>query len=376
MQTIAPRLAAVAAELPRPQWSTDELLSAAKGHLSDKLANMLGILGVRTRYSLLSNLSAVLFQGAEPKADTGATELAVRAARTCLDKAGVPVESIGLVLGVTNGPARLLPSLACDIMAQMPELPRTASNLSIEFMGCSAIAKVMETARWFLTCQPGKRVLVCFMDAPTPMAPPLPDFYRHFSEVDPSQRQATVNVMRGFLFGDAAVAMVLGAEESGPAFGPVASLTNVEAEDAELGTVPDGGADSPIVHGRRGYTLSPDVTPRGAYYARQTVTTLLEGNDKLTNPADAVALLMHTGSTRIIDGLCDEFGVATNSAEVASSYRVLRDYGNTLGCSVPLMLVEPVHRPEGEGLVVAFGLSFSCGAFSITVPEGGWNPQN
>jgi 3-oxoacyl-[acyl-carrier-protein] synthase-3 len=38
------------------------------------------------------------------------------------------------------------------------------------------------------------------------------------------------------------------------------------------------------------------------------------------------------------------------------------------------MLAEPVHRPAGEGLVLAFGLSFSCGAFSMTIPHGGWTP--
>jgi 3-oxoacyl-[acyl-carrier-protein] synthase-3 len=52
----------------------------------------------------------------------------------------------------------------------------------------------------------------------------------------------------------------------------------------------------------------------------------------------------------------------------------LRDYANTIGCSVPLMLAEPVHRLEGQGLLVAFGLSFSCGAFTMTVPPGGWTP--
>ncbi len=50
------------------------------------------------------------------------------------------------------------------------------------------------------------------------------------------------------------------------------------------------------------------------------------------------------------------------------------EYGNTIGCSVPLMLADPVHRSEGEGLMVAFGLSFSCGACTMTVPQGGWTP--
>jgi 3-oxoacyl-[acyl-carrier-protein] synthase-3 len=157
----------------------------------------------------------------------------------------------------------------------------------------------------------------------------------------------------------------------------VASLTNELPEDAELGTVPDGGSDIPVVHGRRLYTLSPDVTQRGAHYAARTLEALVEANHPdvhLKSVADASMLLMHTGSTRILDGLCRQFDVPNDSEMVASSYRVLRDYGNTLGCSVPLMLAEPVTRQPGEGLVMAFGLSFSAGTLTLTVPEAGWTP--
>jgi 3-oxoacyl-[acyl-carrier-protein] synthase III len=370
-----PHLNAVVAQLPAPHWSTQELLDASGGRLSGRLAEMLGGLGVEKRHSVLANYPEVLFEGAEPKADIGATELAVRAARRCLAEAGVAPGSVGLVLGVTSSPGRLLPSLVCDVFAQMPELPREAASLSISHMGCSAVSKVVETARWYLTCNPGKRVLACFMDAITPLSPTLPGRYVHFGGAPPGERQETVNAMHAFLFGDAAVAMVLGADGPGPTFGPVAHLTNELPEDAELGTVPDGGSDVPVVHGRRQYTLSPLVTPRGAHYAERTVAALLAGGGcGLTAPGEASALFMHTGSTRILDALCARFGVAPGSDRAASSYRVLRDYGNTIGCSVPLMLAEPVRREAGEALVVAFGLSFSCGAFAMTVPEGGWTP--
>ncbi|WP_327121707.1 3-oxoacyl-ACP synthase [Nocardia sp. NBC_01730] len=373
--TIDPHLIGIATELPRSVHSTEELLAAGRGHLSDKLETMLGSLGVEKRHSVLANYPDVLFRGAEPERGIAVVDLAVRAARKCLARADIPVATIGLVLGVSSSPGRLVPSLVCDMFARMPELPRTAHNLSIEYMGCSAMAKAVDTARWYLTCNPGKRVLVCFAEATTPLSPPLPGFYSHFSEVGLDERQDTVNVMHGFLFADAAVAMVLGAEGDGPSFGPVANLTNDLPEDAELGTVPDGGSDIPVVDGRRAYTLSPLVTPRGAFYARETVRMALkEESCELASPADASVLLMHTGSVRILNALCKGFGVDPDDEVVVSSYRVLRDYGNTLGCSVPLMLAEPVYRPAGQGILVAFGLSFGCGVFTMTVPEGGWAP--
>lgn len=370
-----PHLVAVAAELPRPEYTTDELIAAGRGHLSDKLSAMLSNLGVQKRHSILANFPDVLFRGAEPELDIGASELGVRAARECLAKAAVPTERIGLVLGVTSSPGRLLPSLVCDMFAQMPELPRTSANLGIEFMGCSAIAKAVDTARWYLNCHPDQYVLVCFMDAITPLSPVLPGFYEHFSEVASGDRQNTVNALHGFLFADAAVAMVFGSGGGGPSFGPVASLTNERAADAELGTVPDGGSDIPVVNGRRAYTLSAGITSRGVAYATRTLERVLASDAcTLSAPSEASLLLMHTGSTRILDGLCDQFGVRPDADAVASSYRVLRDYGNTIGCSVPLMLAEPVHRQAGQGLIISFGLSFSCGAFTVNVPDGGWRP--
>jgi 3-oxoacyl-[acyl-carrier-protein] synthase III len=373
--TIDPCLRAIASAVPDPRWSTDELLSAAGDRLSPMLVGMVRELGVDNRHSILVNYPAVLFEGAGPELSIPATGLAVQAVRRCIGKAGIPAESIGLVLGATSSPGRLLPSLVCDLFAQVPEIPRSADNLSISYMGCSVIARVVQTARWYLTCNPGKVVLACFMDAITPLSPPLPGKYAHFSEIPEELRQETVNAMHGFLFGDAAVAMVLGAEGDGPVFGPVAGLTNETPADAELGTVPDGGSDIPEVLGRRLYTLSPAVSRRGVHYASQTVRTLVaDRQTSFSAPSQASLLLMHTGSKRILNGLCDEFHVPRDSEKVASSYRVLREYGNTIGCSIPLMLAEEVHRPEGEGIMMAFGLSFSCGSFSMRIPAGGWTP--
>jgi len=281
---------------------------------------MLANLGVNTRHSVLANYPDVLFKGAEPELAISGSTLAVQAVRTCIEKSGSDPDEIGLVLGVTSSPSRLLPSLVCDLFAHMPELRRDTPNLSIEYMGCSAIAKAVDCARWFLTCQPDKHVLVCFMDAITSLSPPLPGTYAHFSEVSPDKRQQTVNAMHGILFGDASVAMLLGAHGSGPAFGPIVHLTNDRAEDAELGTVPDGGSDIPVVYGRREYTLSPDVTPRGTFYATSTVKQVLaSGETSLKAPCEATRLLMHTGSERILDGLCEQFGVSPDSPAVASS---------------------------------------------------------
>ncbi|EST18939.1 3-oxoacyl-[acyl-carrier-protein] synthase III C-terminal domain-containing protein [Streptomyces roseochromogenus] len=373
-----PVLLAVAAEVPKPVFSTTELLDHARPQFSDKLLDMVGNLGITKRHSILANYPDVIFHGADPKLDTETADLAVASARAAMAKADIAPGKIGLVLGVTSSPGRLLPSLVCDVIARMPELPRDVANLSIEYMGCSAMAKVVETCRWYLAANPGKQVLTVFTEAITPLSPPLSGSYRHFTEVPTAQRQSTVDALHAFLFADASVAMVFGAHGKGPSFGPVKNLTNDLPEDTELGTVPDGGSDIPVVqadHGRRLYTLSPEVTPRGSRYAKQTIAAVLDDPAcTLNTPGDASVFFMHTGSTRILDALCEGFLIEKNSPVAAASYNVLRDYANTLGCSVPLMVAEEVRRPGGQGLVCAFGLSFSAGAFTINIPAEGWMP--
>lgn len=372
---VEPHLRAIAAQLPDWHHSTGELLAGAGDRLSPKLVTMLGKLGVHKRHSILRNYPDVLFAGADPDVGVSATDLAVQASYRCLAKADVPPESIGLLIGATSSPGRLLPGLVCDLVARMPEIPRSVDTLNIGYMGCSVVAKVVETARWYLSCNPGKLVLASFMDAITPLSPPLPGKYAHFSEIDPGARQDTVDAMHGFLFGDAAVSILFEAEGNGPSFGPAVHLTNDLPEDTELGTVPDGGSDVPVVFGRRLYTLSPGVSARGVHYASSTVKELVaDERTGLATAADASVMLMHTGSNKILDGLCKEFGVSPHSEKVAPSYRVLREYGNTLGCSVPLMLAGHPHYAEGEALIMAFGLSFSAGALSLRIPPGGWTP--
>ncbi|WP_404952649.1 3-oxoacyl-[acyl-carrier-protein] synthase III C-terminal domain-containing protein [Streptomyces sp. 147326] len=373
-----PVLLSVAAQLPQPVFTTGELLDAARPLFSDRLLDMVGGLGIGKRHSVLSNYPDVVFGGAEPKLEIATADLAAQSARTALAKSGIDPGEIGLVLGVTSSPGRLLPSLVCDVIARMPELPRDAANLSIEYMGCSAMAKVVETCRWYLAVNPRKRVLAVFTEAITPLSPPLSGRYGHFSEVAPEQRQSTVDALHSFLFADASVAMVFAAHGKGPSFGPVKNLTNDVPEDTELGTVPDGGSDIPVVqavHGRRLYTLSPDVTERGSHYAKQTIGAVLDDPScTLGDPTQASVFFMHTGSTRILDALCEGFLIDRASPAVAASYNVLRDYANTLGCSVPLMVAEPVRRAGGQGLVCAFGLSFSAGAFTVNIPAEGWTP--
>ena len=140
--TVDPALGAIAAALPRPAWSTEELLAAADGHLSDMLHDMLGWLGVQNRHSILANYPEVLFNGADPKLDTEASQLAASAASECLDKAEVPLDSIGLVLGSSTACA----TASASRVTASGSPPRT---------GCCVITGTRSAARC-RTCSPSR----------------------------------------------------------------------------------------------------------------------------------------------------------------------------------------------------------------------------
>src|SRR5579864_8167145 len=105
--SIAPAICSIAAQLPVPQWTTQELLKASNGRFTDKLVGMLDQLGVNSRHSVLANYPEVLFNGAEPELAISGSILAAQAAREAIEKAGIDPWEIGLVLGVTSSPARL-----------------------------------------------------------------------------------------------------------------------------------------------------------------------------------------------------------------------------------------------------------------------------
>ena len=70
--------------------------------------------------------------------------------------------------------------------------------------------------------------------------------------------------------------------------------------------------------------------------------------------------LIHTGSRKILNGICETLGIEPEDPRVASSYRVLRDHANLSSASVGVMLADLMQSASfGDGLVISFGVGFS-----------------
>jgi 3-oxoacyl-[acyl-carrier-protein] synthase III len=364
-----------ATSVPPHSFSTSDLVSALLYKLSPELINTIHTLGVQNRFSTLENYPE--FLAGEPMSATmSSTDLGVGAARRCIEQWGGDPRRIGLLVAATNTPSQLLPCLASEVMANLHgTLSRSISTVSMQAQGCSVLLKSVEVAQWYLCANPGKVALILMSEAHTPYISPLlrAEYlgYREIArlrknsgatdaEVE-NERLQTTCAIQALLFGDGAVALLIGTEEGIAEFGPISHLTNDQADDVNLLTM-EGGGLHPCIEGRPQYLMRPNVPHRGAHYAVTTVNRVLGNPASPVNSLDDVGdCLIHTGSKKILDGVCTQLALSPDSTKVRTSYEILQNYGNLSSASTGFMLAEENNR-RGPTMVVGFGVGFAASA--------------
>lgn len=368
-------LLSAATATPQHAFKTTDLVGALMHKLSPELINTVHSLGVNNRYSTLENYPEFLAGGpARPTSST--TQLGIDATRRCIEQWQGDPGKIGLLVAATNTPDQMLPCLASEVMGQTHGLlSRSLRTVSMQAQGCSVLLKSIEVAQWYLAANPGQLAIVLMAEAHTPyVAPLLRDEYRGFREilklrkeqkVDDAQfeqqRLDTTFVIQSMLFGDGAVALLVGTEEGKPAFGPISHLTNDEPDDVNLLTM-TSNSSHPFLKGRPQYFMRPSVPVRGAHYAVTTVRNVLAHPKSPVSEINQVDdCLIHTGSKKILDGVCSQLEIERGSAKVHGSYEVLKNYGNLSSASTGFMLAEKEDW-RGPTMVVGFGVGFTASA--------------
>jgi 3-oxoacyl-[acyl-carrier-protein] synthase III len=368
-------LLAAATSTPQHSFKTSELVAALMHKLSPELINTINSLGVDQRYSTLENYPEFL-SGKPLSATSSTTQLGVDATRKCIEQWQGDPSKIGLLIAATNTPDQMLPCLASEVMGKTHGLlSRSLRTVSMQAQGCSVLLKSIEVAQWYLAANPGRMAMVLMAEAHTPyVAPLLRNDYYGFRELlrtrkdhdfnedyFEQQRLDTTFVIQSMLFGDGAVALLVGSEEGKPAFGPISHLTNEEMEDVNLLTM-TSNSSHPFLKGRPQYFMRSTVPARGAHYAVTTVKKVLEHPDSPVSDLSQVDnCLIHTGSKKILDGVCSQLDLDTDSAKVHGSYEVLKNYGNLSSASTGFMLAEK-HDWKGPAMVVGFGVGFTASA--------------
>lgn len=343
--------------------------------LSPELINTISALGVNQRYSVLKNYPEFLC--GEPKAATSSTtDLGVAATERCIKKWGGDPKRIGLLVAATNTPDQMLPCLASEIMGRTHGLlSRSLRTVNMQAQGCSVLLKSIEVAQWYLVANPGKLAIVVMAEAHTPyVAPLLRSEYSGYREIirqrkegriEPEQfdlqRLDTTFVIQSMLFGDGAVALLVGSEDGKPAFGPISHLTNDDPTDMNLLTMVNNSSHE-FLQGRPQYFMQPSVPNRGAHYAVTTVKNVLKHPESpVSDLAQVDDCLIHTGSKKILDGVCSQLDLEPESAKVNGSYKVLERFGNLSSASTGFMLAAK-NEWSGPAIVVGFGVGFTASA--------------
>ena len=360
---------------PRHAFKTTDLVGNLMHKLSPELINAINTLGVEQRYSTVENYPDFL-RGKKKRTTSSTTELGVDATRRCIQEWGGDPSRIGLLIAATNTPDQMLPCLASEVMGKTHGLlSRSMRTVSMQAQGCSVLLKSIEVAQWYLTANPGKLAIVLMSEAHTPFAAPLlRDEYHGFREVIKlrkerkidadkfeQQRLDTTFVIQSMLFGDGAVALLVGNEGGNPAFGPISHLTNDEPNDMNLLTMVSNSSH-PFLKGRPQYFMKPSVPSRGAHYAVTTIKNVLQHPDSPVSDINSVSdCLIHTGSKKILDGVCSHLDLQPDSRKVHSSYEVLQHYGNLSSASTGFMLAGKKDW-SGATMVVGFGVGFAASA--------------
>ena len=366
---------------PQNRIGTTELIASMMHKLSPELINTICTLGVENRYSAMENYADFL-TGAPMNPTSSTTELGVNATRKCIEEWGGDPSQIGLLIAATNTPDQMLPCLASEVMARTHDLlPRSLSTVSMQSQGCSVMLKSVEVAQWYLAANPGKMAVVLMSEAHTPyVAPLLHDEYFGYREIArmrkadalndagfENERTETTLAIQSMLFGDGAVALLVGTDQGGkPTFGPISHLTNDSPDDVNLLSM-ISNSPHPGLKGKPQYFMRPAVPARGAHYAVTTV------NDVLHNPQSPVSdlsqvddCLIHTGSKKILDGVCSQLHLDTDSMKVHKSYDVLENFGNLSSASTGFMLAGKKEW-AGPAIVVGFGVGFTASAGLMSV---------
>jgi 3-oxoacyl-[acyl-carrier-protein] synthase-3 len=268
------------------------------------------------------------------------SDLAILAARSALERAGLSPNDIDCFVVATATPDYLFPATACIVAAKLGTLGKAAFDIEI---GCSGFVYGLALASSLVRSGMYKRVMLIGAETLSKV-------------VDYTDRSTAV------LFADGAGAVILEAcaEDSF-----LSSHLGSDGTNPEVLYLPAGGSRKPIdaaVLKEHGQFLHMS----GGQTFKFAVTKMIESTQaalagaQLTT-ADLDMMIPHQANQRIIDAVAKQLELP--SEKVALN---IAEYGNTSAASIPLALYETVTagrlKPGNIVVFVAVGAGLSWGA--------------
>ncbi|HWI41333.1 MAG TPA: 3-oxoacyl-[acyl-carrier-protein] synthase III C-terminal domain-containing protein [Verrucomicrobiae bacterium] len=338
-----PRILSVSHALPRHRYSQDEIRRAASSlfaslHEAPRLLRVFDNSRIESRQFMRPlewfARPASAAERSRIYLEEG-VELALQAARDCLESAGVAPEAVDRVIFVSStGFATPTPdAYLINRLGMRPETRRSP----LWGLGCAAgaagISRAFEACRAF----PDSYVLLVALECCS----------LTFVEGDLSKK----NMVAAALFSDGAAAVLLGGDRV-PGRGP-----GVVAASSHL---------FPDTYRMMGWDFVDDgmrlvLSPRLPALVRSRIPSLVASVKEEHGIGDFSFYVTHPGGARVMDAYSEALGLAP--ADLSLSEEVLRRHGNMSWVSVLLVLErwlagDGAHG--GYGLLSAFGPGFSA----------------
>jgi len=283
---------------------------------------------------------------------TATSELALPAARDCLDRRGLDPAELDLIVVATVTPDTLFPATACNLQDKLKARRAWGFDISA---ACSGFVYALTMGAQFVETGAHDKVLVVGADVMT-------------SILDMQDRTTCV------LFGDGAGAVLV--EPSEDDTGILDFYHEVDGAGGCHLHMPAGGSARPTTHetvDERMHYIRQD----GAYVFKYAVRKFAEASRHLLErnhlvPGDVDLFVAHQANARIIDAASERLGLP-ESKVVKNIHR----YGNTTAATIPLALGTALdegrlHRGDLV-LMASVGAGFTVGSLLLRWSDLAWN---
>ena len=272
------------------------------------------------------------------------SDMASKAARIAMERAGVTAEEIDLIIVATITPDMMFPSTACLVQQKIGA--NRAAAFDIE-AACSGFIYALEIAQQFIASHTYNTVLVIGAE-------------KLSSIIDWKDRNTCV------LFGDGAGAAIL--QSRGNTHGLLTACMGADGSKAGLLSMPAGGSRQPAtlesVNARLHY-LRMD----GKETFKNAVNAMLQAAQEALRRCEIdisqiKLVIPHQANRRIIDAVGERLGAREDQIFIN-----LHKFGNTSAASVAIALDEAVQEGKIQRgdlvLLVVFGAGLTWGAAVI-----------
>ncbi len=279
-----------------------------------------------------------------------AVDLGYEASKKAIEKAGISVNDIDMVIAASSAPPRLYPTIGCLMQAKLG-IPNNIPAFDIT-AACTGLIYALSMARAYISSGICKTILLVATDNNTRL-------------LDWEDRSISI------LFGDAAGAMVVTASDDGQD-DVIALDIRSDGSIGDMIEFPLLGQNCPLVEPCEERKSKIQMNGKEVYkFAARTVPQFVSDMVEKAGlkPSEIDYLVPHQANLRIIQAIQERLGYSDEQVVVN-----IEKYGNTSAASIPLALAESVEQGKlklnSTAILCGFGAGMTWGGAIVRLREG------